>query len=146
MGLWESKEVYLVGEVDYRVLAFDRPWITPTNLGLRHATPVDEKDLPKTALTSPDKKDTLMNLMQYTELNRGPIWFQADNASILPRDPLMHPPISDTDAKTENQRLCTRVIIRTKRYTVSKRYAAADCHILNIQIGPEHPQFGYARK
>jgi hypothetical protein len=141
MGVSESKEVYLVGEVDYRVIAWDQP--SKTNLGLRHLTPVDEKLLPTSALVTYD--DTLLKLMQYTILNRGPVWFQADNVSILPLDPLMHPPITDPPLpNASTARLCTRVIIKARRYASSK--FATECHILNLQIAPEHPQFGYARK
>jgi hypothetical protein len=131
MGL-SSSYLYVVGEIDYRALAFDQPWFSSCNIGLRHATEL--KRLPDPHLD----KLRLQDMVQYKKKDELKIqWMMADNLDQKPEDPLMN--------DRNRARQCAIAVVRCQRNLLTGSLNTG-CHIERVEIVPEKPGFSYARK
>ena|SRR5579871_6784937 len=159
-GLWS--DVYVVGEIDYRVLAFDGPWFGRANLCLRHPTVVTN---------GPPNDTDLQPLVAYRKPCQT-TWFWVDNIERVPKDPLVSfqspeqrahfnarymqtasemtvngPNVQELKQlqMPEHPRFCAIALIRTWANRLTGNLSSSGS-IVRVTIAPEKPGFKYARK
>jgi hypothetical protein len=163
-GLWS--DVYVVGEIDYRVLAFDRPWFGRANLCLRHLTVVTN--------CTPGNDTDLQPLVVYREPCQT-TWFWVDNIERVPKDPLVSFRSPEQRAQAEEfntrymqmaakmavsgpnvqelkqlqmpelPRFCAIALVRTWMNRLTGNLSSSGS-IMRVTIAREKPGYKYARK